>query len=366
MKKLLFFARDPGAANCLVPVINRCISNYDVIVYAKDVAFKRFLHFGINVRMAEKYCFDKGIKSLVTILKDIAPDAVITGTSVDDYTERYLWKGCAILGIPAIAVIDQWTNLGIRFSRFDYLHENDYAKELSHDFLPTSICVMDDLAKNMIVGEGIEDDRIIVTGQPHFDMVRQYFEETNAEVEPTTVITFVSEPIFRDYDNFGSENYWGFNEFTIFDELIEVLVEKSDLIDEDFKVIVRPHPRDDLKMWEDKLASIQNMNVLIDSDSTTYELLKKSSLVCGMSSMMLLEAAICDVPIMSIMIGLKRANPFVLNNIGICPSITDRESLEENMETFIRGEYNKISKFINIEHATENVLDVIEEAVKNG
>ena len=291
---------------------------------------------------------------------------MITGTSVDDYTERFLWKACEILGIPSIAVIDQWTNLGIRFSRFDYLHENDYTRESSHDYLPTRICVMDDLAKDIITGEGVPVDLVMVTGQPHFDMVRKRFEEASTKDETATVITFVSEPIFRDYDDYGSVDYWGFNEFSTFDELIGVIREKSDLIDEDIKVIVRPHPRDDLKMWEDRLASIQYMNICIDSDSTTYELLKKSSLICGMSSMMLLEAVICGVPIMSIMIGLKRDNPFVLNNIGVCPTITDSNLLKESIGDFLCGKYNNITDFLYIDHATENVLEVIKEAIRNG
>ena len=58
-------------------------------------------------------------------------------------------------------------------------------------------------------------------------------------------------------------------------------------------------------------------------------------MVCGMSSMFLIEAAIMDVPVISLQIGLKRDNPFVLDRTGVVPSILAASSLLAELERFI-------------------------------
>lgn len=369
MSKILFFARDPGGANCIIPIIKGIKSERGCIVevLAKDRALDRIKSAGITSEHIDSKCDSNNISSISEFLGKKAYDVVVTATSVDDFAERFIWSCCKERGIPSIAIVDQWTNLGIRFSRFNYSQEDEYRRVGTHDYVPDYICVMDELARKMIIREGISEKLVVVTGQPHFDSVKLKFSQVNGEREESRkTITFVSEPIFRDYDNYGKENYWGFNEFSIFEELIESI--RNSLMSRDLllNVIVRPHPRDDLEKWVQTVGLVDDLNISIDNISTTYELLKKSSLVCGMSSMMLLEAAICDVPIMSIMIGLKRDNPFMLNNIGICDTIISRDQLQSQVNDFFDGKHSQSNRFDYIENATENVIQLVKEVIKNG
>ncbi len=366
MSKVLFFARDPGGANCIIPVIKKMPGNIKMSVMAKDIAYNRIKSRGASVEDIHSKCDPNSIGSIKNFLRNDSVELVVTGTSVDDYTERYLWKACSLLGIPSIAILDQWTNTGIRFSKYDYLHEEEYNTVRSFEYLPTIICVMDEVAKRMIVKEGIQDGLIRITGQPHFDTVKSEFEKTECINMEGKTITFVSEPIFCDYNNYGQEDYWGFDEFSVFSELVNAIKGVKEKCDNTVGIIVRPHPREDVDEWKHRIDHIQGIKVCIDSKSSTYQLLRRSNLVCGMSSMMLLEAAICGVPVMSIMIGLKRDNPFVLNNLGICHSVMSREELKKNIELFWNGHIEEQSGFSYIENATDNVIRCINEVLKNG
>lgn len=366
MNKVLFFARDPGGANCIIPVIKRTQGIYNTVILSKDFAYKRIESAGIKTEQIDEYCDSTSIESIKEYLDINGISIVVTGTSVDDYTERYLWKACSLLNIPSVAIIDQWTNLGIRFSEFNYSQEQEYKDSRSHPYLPTIICVMDQLAKDIMIQEGIPQDLIVITGQPHFDTVRTNFQNASVTNQSEKVITFVSEPIFRDYDSCGKDSYWGFNEFSIFSELINAINTIDETQRNDCRVIVRPHPRDNISEWNRQLKHTDGFDVSIDSDSNTYELLKKSSLICGMSSMMLLEACICEIPILSVMIGLKRENPFVLNNIGICKTIISRQELEEKIRLFFRGNTDNNMKFTYVPDATNNVIRCINEVMEDG
>lgn len=366
--KILFFARDPGGANVVLPVYMRMKERHNACIYAKDYAFKRLLAEKVPVCNIEEECDTKVFEEVDAFLKATAPDAVITGTSLDDFTERYLWKASKGQGIKAYAIIDQWMNLGIRFSRYGYGQEELYHQQLKHEYLPHKILVMDEWAKKKLLMCGIRDGRIIITGQPYFDTVCQKFEGAQSKYDKSRWnVIFVSEPISWDYDSGKtSELYWGFNEKTIFACLRRNLRKFAESYNKNIRMIIRPHPRECSDNWEDTIAQVQDskMEIVLDAKSSTFALLKSADLVCGMSSMFLLEAAICRKPIMSILIGLKRENPFILNTLGINKSIYTEEELYGQLEECDLQNKTHIN-FGFIENASERVAEVVEREMIN-
>ncbi|MCI8918703.1 MAG: hypothetical protein HFH29_08040 [Eubacterium sp.] len=108
---------------------------------------------------------------------------------------------------------------------------------------------------------------------------------------------------------------------------------------------------------------------MCDRDTDSFSVLKAADLVCGMSSMFLLEAVICEKPIMSIEIGLRQENPFILEAAGICKSILDENTLYNKLrDNMIYAAENKehAAGFSYIKHAAGHVAAVIEEAVQHG
>lgn len=365
MKKVLIFARDPGGANAVIPLVNKMKQRYDVIVYAKHFALKRMQAEQIKCLNIENEVTVFDENGVFNFLKKIAPDILITGTSLDDYTERFLWKAADSLSIFSFAIIDQWMNLGIRFSKYNYTQIDLYKNTYEHSFLPDKIFVMDDLAKEMIMKEGVPEEKVLVSGQPYFETVREKY--TNALVYKkkgdVLNIVYVSEPIIQDYDE-GDESklFWGYNERTNFENLYVSLTHILKGSSKKVYLTVRPHPRESVDGWKKIISSKINENIILncDTENDSFYILKNADLVCGMSSMFLLEAAICEVPIISIQIGLKQDNPFILDKIGSVKSKLTKEELEADLKNAINGDYYKFDFEIK-KNAADDIVKYVEE-----
>lgn len=367
MKTILFFARDPGGANAILPVYKKAKTKYHTIAFAKQYAIKRFEDAGILVHDMEKECDTESFEAVKAFLEKKKPDAVVTGTSLDDFTERYLWKASAEVGIVSFAILDQWTNLGIRFSGCDYTQEEEYAKYHLHTYLPTRIFAMDALAKQWLMEDGIVEDRIVVTGQPHFDTVSKRYQKAAACYGHTDwTVVFASEPISKDYDQGGKESYWGFNEKTIFAALYRSLykLSKKQAAGRGIRLVIRPHPREAYNDWNRATERLHTESIRIEVNTTdeSFALMKSADVVCGMSSMFLLESVICQKPVLSIQIGLIRENPFVLDQIGCCRSILSEEKLEEALGE-VYASKTPLIHFGFVRHATEKAIQSMEEVL---
>ena len=369
MKKVLVFARDPGGANIIIPLINELIKAYEVEVYAKEYAFIRIKQVYTACRDIELELAENSQEEVFLFLKSKAPDLLITGTSLNDYTERFLWKASELLGIPSFSIVDQWINLGIRFSKYDYTGEEKYLKNMTHEYLPTRIMVMDKYAKNELIKQGIEENQIYITGQPHFDTVREKYAMSQIVKgnNDTVNIIYVSEPIISDYDK-GQEQkmYWGYNEKTIFLSLYQSIVEFVSWEKRKVSLIIRPHPREDADKWDEIISSLNSpyIELICDKESDSFDLLKKADVVCGMSSMFLLEAVICEVSVLSIQIGLKRENPFVLDKIGVLKSSLTKAELFDKIKKVLSGEKQNVS-FEIIKSATKKVIANVKEVFED-
>lgn len=366
LKTILFFARDPGGANAILPVYKKAEKKYHTVAYAKQYAAKRLEDAGIPVRDIEMECKSESFENVKSFLKKQNPDLVITGTSLDDFTERYLWKAAGELGITSYAILDQWTNLGIRFSGYDYTQEEEYEKCRLHTYLPSRILVMDTLAKQWLMRDGIEESRIAVTGQPHFDTVSDRYQKAGRCYDSSFWnVVFVSEPISKDYDGGRKESYWGFNEKTIFFALYKSLVDlsKKQAAGRNIRLIIRPHPREAYNDWGRMAGSLHSeaVHIEVNTSDDSFAVMKSADLACGMSSMFLLESVICQKPVLSIEIGLIRKNPFVLDQIGCCRSILSEQELSEALLKVFCHKSTQPVHFEFIKHASDNVMQLIEE-----
>lgn len=369
MKRILIFARDPGGANVVMPLVGELKKMYEVKVYAKEFAYQHMKKELIDCHDIQLELQGNDQESIIEFVKMISPNLIITGTSLDDYTERFLWKAAKILKIPSFAIIDQWMNLGIRFTKYDYTGEEEYVKNKIYEFLPQKIFVMDKIAKEELIKDGIEENKIIITGQPHFDIVRKKYDSLqNKKIDKDIVnIVFVSEPISRDYDK-GQEKkkYWGYNEISVFDTLYQALVEFAKIEKRKVRLMIRPHPREDTRIWNEivKSKKAPYIELICDAETDSFELLRETDLVCGMSSMFLLEAVICEVPVISIQIGLIRENPFILDKIGILKSVLTKNELYDELQLVLKGLKKKIS-FEIVKNATQNVVNYVKEILEN-
>lgn len=367
-KKILLFSRDPGGANTIIPIVMPLKEKgYETKLFGKDVALEKYLKADLSSFDIMNYIKNTDLINIEKFLMQEKPDFIITGTSADDFTEKYIWKAAEKLGIPSFAILDQWINYGIRFSKYKTSEIREYNNDKKHHYLPSKILLMDDHAKNEAVKNGLEPSRIIVTGQPYFETIIKKKEKTSSETikkirekmgidETSFVITFASEPVSIDYNN--SENYWGFNERTIIKETLESIKMVSSGYRKKIYFIIRPHPREDIDSYKDLILLFKNEKIdfIVDRNSDSWDLILTSDLILGMSSMFLIESVILGKSVISVQIGLNRENPFMLDRRGILKSVLDKKTLLYQLKSIIIE--NKISRcnFDVVKNPVDNII----------
>ena len=366
MSRILVFSRDPGGANTVIPLVRPLLAmGHDVGLYGKDVALSKYRQAGLD-GMDIAAVFHSGItpETLRDFLKNEYPDVVITGTSADDFTEKYLWNVSWELGIPSMAILDQWVNYGIRFSSYSVNDIEEYARDRAHPFLPTRIVAPDEYAQKEMMVEGLPEERIVVCGQPYFETVLStkedpitvaHFHEANRLTSEDFVVVFASEPVTTTYGD-GALRYWGYNELTILSSLVQILNDVASETARPVTLVVRPHPKEGRDHFLDILGKCRNVRWIIDTDSLPWTLMNRADLVCGMSSMFLIESAILGQPVLSIQIGLCRENPFMLDRRNILKSILTEAELRAQVRKLLLGGQSAAYSFDIIRNPVQRII----------
>lgn len=340
---ILIFAHDPGGANAVAAVAAECCRRQErVWLYGHGPALHRYALLGLEGQPLPEEAEESSVESMAAWLSRDVPRVVVTGTSGDDFHERHLWLAARQLGIPTVAVLDQWSNFGLRFSPYGLSGRDSYLAAPAHPFLPDYIMVMDEEARSEMIEDGLPPERVIISGQPYFDILAaRRFEYTGADVTrlrrqmgisaDEKLLAFISESIRQDYPvPPGELPYWGYDEISIFEELaagLAPLLEAGCRL----RLAVKQHPLERDNGYMELAAEFEGrypgLKIDVVKDIDPHDLLMASDLVCGMSSMLLLEALIMDKPAMSVQIGLSRENPLILESRGIMKSIQCRAEL---------------------------------------
>lgn len=368
---ILLFARDPGGTNTIIPLIEPLKEKgYTVRLFGKDTALEKYAHAGLEGMDIIGAIDEISLESIIAFLRSEQPNLIITGTSFDS-TEKYIWEAAEQLEIPSFAIIDQWINYSARFTK-DCVADERNNEGIQRLCVPTKIFVMDDYARQEAIEEGLDPLRIVATGHPHFQALLAKTESLSSEKidelrsnlsisRSDIVITYASEPVSQDYADSGSD-YWGFTEQTILEEIIDSLKEVSVELARPPVLVIRLHPRDSVTAYESMLSSLEgeSIRVIMDRESDPLELISVSDLIIGMSSMFLIEAVIVGKPVLSVLIGLRRENPFVLSRRGIIPSIVKSEELMRELRSAIVE--NRVSgcSFDMIRNPIQNILEQVE------
>src|SRR5574344_942831 len=145
--KIMFYAHDPGGSYAISPLIMPLKGKHEVFVFGNDSGLK-------ILNEAQEFEW--------SLIKTINPDLIITGTSANDFTEKYIWKEAKRLGIKTIAILDHWCNYGIRFSKYGLINIDKFNKHC--DYLPNYIIVMDNFAKQEMIKDGVPAEIIYPLG----------------------------------------------------------------------------------------------------------------------------------------------------------------------------------------------------------
>lgn len=279
--KVLYAAQDPGGKNAILPVI---------------VALK-----AEGAEVGEDMT---------------APDIFIAGTSAGDSPDKRIMRE---LGkTPSLSVLDFWLNY---WQRFSSPGKKDFA------YLPTRICVMDDIAKEEMLAEGFPEERLAVTGNPHFD---HFADTVTREGEEIERILFISQPI-RAVASLSGYAQAANDEYVALTDILQVL----DTLPGQYHMSLRLHPKEPA----DKYAEYLGPRVRRALEPTLEETLSRAGLVIGIFSPVLMQAAAADKKVLSYEPNLAGIDPLVSNRACVTTRIENKEELAKALTAYARGEW---------------------------
>lgn len=335
-KRILWSANDPGGMNAIVPVIDALVARGDVVTgIATGPAVGIAKQKNVAVQDATNYTGDELQKNVAAA----RPGVFLAGTSGGDSIDKKIFR--LIPHVPSVYVLDFWSGYRARFSK----EGEDLA------YLPSAICVMDELARQEMLTVGFEDAWIHVTGNPHTE---HFTEGITREHEDSHELLFISQPVREA----GDEKY-GFDEYIVLEHLIRAV----ETLPEQFRFFIRLHPRDDSHKYDEYV----NERVSMSPASSLEEALSTAGLVIGMFSPVLIQAAAVGKRVLSYEPGLKGEDPLATNRLGLTRKISDEKELQETLMAYSTGEPPPTALDVSAlwpNGAAERILQVIDSPLQ--
>ena len=345
MLHLIFAAHDPGAGKMLSGATKEARRRGHEIRFVCDGPAKNlWLEEGETVEHLDIES-DRDIAQVTA-----STDLVVTGTGFGPF-ERQIWQSLRGHEQKTFAVIDSWATFKRRFIG---------DKQDERLILPDAIGVVDDWSLRQIQNDQWSNVPLHVVGQPHLQQItdavlsRRRRRAANRE----TTLVFFSEPIREDFPD-GSR---GFEQFGVFSDVLTNLNDGQPL-----RVLVKPHPRELSSKWE-KLVTEWPVNSPLKlelSEQNADDLLGFADGVIGMTTMVLVEAALSRVPTVSCQPDRgEKILPFIDEILPVVTNMSDfndviRLALSGELAPDEHGEPNVALSQI-IENAAGRFVDAIE------
>ncbi len=332
---ILMFVEDPGAAN-YVAYLPAALAEHGLTTQL------------LSATPATEYLAQRGITSdpLIPNTQHPTPDTLplssfilhpssllVVGTSEnpDSYGLELIqqWRQA---GSVSVGVVDAFANAAHRFrGRTD--------NALAH--APDWLIVPDTWTRQAFVELGYDNQRIVVAGHPHYDFAREEGERLEQIGRETLrqkwlphahpeqkVIVFVAE-ISSGAD---AEQFQRSPQYTLHgrgssnartDIVIEELLDALAQVACPACTVLRLHP----KNTREEFAAYEADFDLVSSGGVPLELIYAADLVVGMSSMLLLEAALLQRPTLSILPRLCEQEWLPTTRTALTPCATNRAGL---------------------------------------
>ncbi len=292
---LLFAAADPGGASAILPVAEAVAGRKRRVAILDHGFLGRNAPAGL-ARLAPPVASDPE-----GWLTDHGITGLCFGTSLADHLPLSLARAARRLGLPTVCVLDNWMNYRARL-------EMD-GREL---LIPDVYAVMDDMARDGALAEGVPEHCLRITGHPGLagmarDMTRAGGEERarlGLGSNGRGLIAFIGEPVAKDQGTGAETPGWrGYTERDVLPLLCRELQSSAAGLD----MAIVPHPRDDIPALE--ALWLQCHGALgggIVTGVTGRDVVLAADRVAGMASILLYEAWLRGKPALSLQPGLVR------------------------------------------------------------
>jgi hypothetical protein len=328
MADILIHVEDPGAANMVIGLPEKLSAlGCDAQLLASSYA-KEFL-------TSSGQAFSARLGTPLEILNIQNPKVVVVGTSEDKQAFSLpLTHAAQKSGIPTIGMVDMACNANNRFRG-----EGDDPL----GYIPDNLIVPDQATMDAFIQIGVPAKKISRLGHPAYDRAYRFHQNRAAEAKSNTNrkkrILFLAEgrSLFDEKLSCRTDEYTltgrgGDNWRTaiVLEELLDAL---SSLPELNAEVVVRPHP----KMSTSDFDRFEG-EIIVDAGGDPLEAVSKADAVIGMTSMLLIEAAIVGRPVLSILpqpIEKDWLGPLKSGHILV---VSNREDLLRALQELISGQ----------------------------
>jgi hypothetical protein len=338
---ILIYVEDPGSANYVTEFPERFTQEGWPTVLLAGGHAQEYLD--------RNKCHFEAVESAATarkILQSRNPRVLLVGTSENTDSLGFgLIQEARSMGIEPIGVVDAFSNAAYRFRG-----KTDHALAYAPDWL----IVPDSWIKEAYIKLGFSSEQIIVCGHPHYDYVlrtadllsKQNEEKMRERLFPglkkdQKVVIFLSEvstglnPIqyqcSEDYSLFGSGKYKD-RTLICLEEFLDAV--KTLELEHMPYLVLRLHPKDSIGNYREFLDVFN----LVSLNEPPLEVIYAADVVVGMSSMLLLEAALMRRSTLSILPRREEKEWLPTIRQGVTPSVTSRAELEKEIAAKITND----------------------------
>jgi hypothetical protein len=308
MKKTIFIVHDPGGYDVIFPVFNRFQNaGLNIDFYCLGPAAK--------IQPQFKLTESELLSELDRLIANDQLQMIVAGTSWGSETEIKAIQLCKSAGIVTVSILDYWSNYATRF------------RDLMGEFtFPDIYIVMDELARQEAIAEGVPPQIIKVMGHPGLDAYLQMDARKKLGSSHVRRILFLSQPISLFYGE-----RLGYSEHSVLRDCLEVLDKL-----ENTSLSVKFHPKDDPVFQE----QYRDLSV----EGSLSDLFANFDLIIGMSTMGILYAVLAGIPAISYQPQLIEQDFCIASKQGLIPLVCKKELLAQSVEYALSGNMTEIYK----------------------
>lgn len=227
-----------------------------------------------------------------------ARSVMILGSQTDSAATRRMIQQCAATGIRTFFLFDHWSNYAEHF----------LDQSAGRLVLPDVICVMDRIAAEAM-GEIMESHGqktdVMTVGHPALEAQAKDIRSRSEDeihalrrrwgAESVGLQAFLLEPVELDFPG----NQVGYTEYTVLEYFFQHLADPA------ARVVIRPHPRQDVGEVRHRLGAIDTRGnrIAVSDLGTAPDLIAAADEVYGMTSIALILSILVGKPTWSVQVG---------------------------------------------------------------
>ncbi|BAH77544.1 glycosyltransferase [Solidesulfovibrio magneticus] len=241
---------------------------------------------------------------------------------------REAWRAAAETGTPSVAFVDSWWGYLERFTL--------PGERLANAPLPDVIAVVDEIAHKDMLALGFPEQKLHMLGSPWLSSLVGDSRDGKPPLggDPDEIVlTFVSQPLARVLNDRDS---WGFTERDVIPALVRACTALPVEIKSRLRFVCLAHPEEDEAALAALLSETSpDFKTEVRKEPDPLGVVRSSHAVVGMFSILLVEAALCRRPVLSVQPGLKREDMLATNRCGATAVVREIAELPQTIERLL-------------------------------